>query len=352
MPGALRLVVPLLAAEHRPEPALGFGVMTAVPEIEIDLDVAAEERWASLHAWRSSARALLRFYVTDLGGLQDFRPILMSYCEENVDKEYVAEMRGVARVLEAPEEEVVLANLYYDALKFLLGQGPLGCTGFVVSSSSGLFHARNLDWTTADGLLASETVVFSFRRGPGPILYRTVGWPGFIGCFSGVAPGRFAVTLNAVLSDDRPELAPPITFVLRRALETMPRFDEALGYLRDTRVASDSLLLLSGVRPGEAAVIERSPTRAAVRTAGEGLLIVTNDYRALSTSARGGDAVLAATSCSRYERAEVLLRDRPPKTASDCLAILRDPAVRMGITAQHLVLEPSTGEVSVMRGSD
>jgi hypothetical protein len=48
--------------------------VTGVPEIEVDLDVAAEERWASLHAWRSSARALLRFYVTDLGGLQDFRP--------------------------------------------------------------------------------------------------------------------------------------------------------------------------------------------------------------------------------------------------------------------------------------
>ena len=178
--------------------------MTGVPEIEVDLDVAAEERWASLHAWRSSARAVLRFYVTDLGGLQDFRPMLMSYCEEYVDKEYAAEMRGVARVLDAPEEEVVLANLYYDALKFLLGQGSLGCTGFVVSAASGALHARNLDWTTADGLLASETVVFNFRRGRGPILYRIVGWPGFIGCFSGVAPGRFAVTLNAVLSDDPP----------------------------------------------------------------------------------------------------------------------------------------------------
>jgi hypothetical protein len=110
--------------------------MTAVPEIEVDLDVAAEERWASLHVWRSSARALLRFYVTDLGGLQDFRPMLMSYCKDYVDEEYAAEMRGVARVLDAPEEEVVLANLYYDALKFLLGRGSLGCTGFVVSSAS------------------------------------------------------------------------------------------------------------------------------------------------------------------------------------------------------------------------
>jgi acid ceramidase len=266
--------------------------VTGVPEIEVDLDVAAEERWASLQAWQSSARALLRFYVNDLGGLQDFRPMLMGYCEEYVDKEYVAEMRGIARVLDAPEEEVVLANLYYDALKFLLGQGSLGCTGFVVPSGSRLLHARNLDWTTANGLLSSETIVFNFRRGAGPVLYRTVGWPGFVGCFSGVAPGRFAVSLNAVLSDDPPELAPPITFVLRRTLETMLSFDEAVRHLSGTKVASDSLLLLSGVQPGEATVIERSPARAAVRAAEQGLLIVTNDYRALSGSAGSEDGCL------------------------------------------------------------
>jgi hypothetical protein len=74
----------------------------------------------------------------------------MGYCEEYVDKEYVAEMRGVARVLDAPEEEVVLANLYYDALKFLLGQGSLGCTGFS-AATQGAFRdrVRNLPSTSA-----------------------------------------------------------------------------------------------------------------------------------------------------------------------------------------------------------
>jgi hypothetical protein len=58
-------------------------------------------------------------------------------------------------------------------------------------------------------------------------LYRLVGWPGFAGGFSGLAPGRFAVTLNAVFSNDPVEVATPITFLIRRswrpAVHTMRR---------------------------------------------------------------------------------------------------------------------------------
>lgn len=333
------------------EPRYVSPAMTAIPEIDVDLNLVPEERWTGLRAWRDSALRLLRFYVRDLGGVEGFLSILMSYRDEYVDPEYVAEMRGVARILDAPEEEVVLANLYYDAIKFVLTKGTFACTGFVIDSTQGLIHARNLDWTTADGLLASETVIVNYRRGEGPVVYRTVGWPGFVGCLSGVAPGRFAVTLNAVLSDDEPELAPPITLVLRRALETMPDFGRALALLRDTTVASDSLLLLSGTQLGEMAVIERSPRRAAVRGAEHGRVLVTNDYRALQVSAeQSPDDALAATSCTRYDRAARLLQDHPPNSVDQCLAILRDPGVRMAITVQHMALSASTGELIVARG--
>jgi acid ceramidase len=221
-----------------------------VPEIDIDLRLPPERRWEALSQWKEAARALLRFYVRDIGGLESFAPILTSYRDAFVEPEYVEEMHGVARVLDAPEEEVVLANLYYDAMKLVLSSSSIGCTGFAIDTPSGPLHARNLDWTTAENLLASETLVANFRCGEGEPLYRTVGWPGFIGCFSGVAPGRFGVTLNAVLSDDPPELAAPVSFVLRRALETAPTFERAVAFLRDTPTASDALLLVSGTRRG------------------------------------------------------------------------------------------------------
>ena len=92
------------------------------------------------------------------------------------------------------------------------------------------------------------------------------------------------MTLNAVLSEDRPELAAPISFVLRRVLETAPTFEHAVAQIRDTPIASDALLLVSGTQRGEMVVIERSPTRAAVRAAQDGLVVLTNDYRALASS--------------------------------------------------------------------
>jgi acid ceramidase len=322
--------------------------MAPIPELDIDLNAPPERRWEGLEPWRAVARELLAFYVRDIGGLESFAPMLFEYRDAFVDAEYIAEMRGVARVLDAPEAEVVLANLYYDAIKIVLGAG-IGCTAFAVDTAAGPLHARNLDWTTANGRLASETLIVNFRRRGEAPLYRTVGWPGFIGCLSGVAPGRFAVTLNAVLSDDAPELAPPISFLLRRVLETAESFAAAVALLRDTPVASDSLLLVTGVGSEEMAVVERAPTRSAVRGPKAGTVLVTNDYRALSAS-HGKAAMqgaLAQTSCGRYDRAEKLVREERPRDAEACLKVLRDPGVRMGITVQHLVLSAADGTITV-----
>jgi acid ceramidase len=323
--------------------------MSTIPELDIDLNAPPERRWEQLVDWRAVARELLAFYVRDIGGLDRFAPLLRDYRDAFVDAEYIAEMRGVARVLDAPEEEVVLANLYYDAIKLVLAGG-VGCTAFAVDTDQGPLHARNLDWTTAEGKLASETLIVSFRRGDaGAPLYRIVGWPGFVGCLSGVAPGRFAVTLNAVLSDDAPELATPTTFLLRRVLETAETFEAAVAALRDTPVASDSLLLVTGTRAGQMAVVERAPTRAAVRAPYAGAVFVTNDYRALPVSERSGTirSTLAQTSCGRYARAQQLVREEPPREPGACLRVLCDPRVKMGITVQHLVFSAATGVIRV-----
>jgi hypothetical protein len=322
--------------------------MPSVPQFDVDLKAPPERRWDALAAWRDVGRKLLAFYVRDIGGLDKFAPLLRDYRDAFVDAEYVAEMRGIAGAFDAPEEEVVLANLYYDAIKVVLGGG-IGCTAFAVDTDAGPLHARNLDWTTGEGRLASETMIFNFWRGGGEPLYSTVGWPGFAGCLSGIAMGRFAVTLNAVLSDDPLDLAPPITFILRRALERCKTFDEAVTMLCDARVASDSLLLVSGTNAGQMAVIERAPTRAAVRLPDAGAVFVTNDYRALPATARETtiQSALARTACGRYDRAQELVRYTPPRDPEACLRVLADPGVKMGITVQHMVLSAATGGIHV-----
>jgi hypothetical protein len=302
--------------------------------MQVDLTKPPSRRWALSPEQVTQARGLLEVYQRDLG-IPSF--LVAQIARPIVHDDYWGEMESLAAQAGVPVDDVVCGNLYYDALKTIL----MACTAFAVDTPSGPLHARNLDWWTENGLLASCTMSTRFLGAPAGE-FTIVGWPGFVGAFSAIAPGRFAVSLNAVLSDEPPQAATPIVFLLRQVLETAPDFQSALDALTTTPVASDSLLLLTGTRAGEMAVVERTPTRGEVRHPIAGRLFVTNDYRAIETG-RGRDSELHATACARYDRASNLVAARPPRSAEECLAYLDDPAVRMGITVQQMVFQASSG---------
>ncbi len=278
---------------------------------------------------------MLAVYQRDLGLPA---PLVAELSRPAVRADYWAEMQGIALRAGLPIEEVVCGNLYYDALKAVL----VGCTAFAVDTPAGPLHARNLDWWSENDSLRRHTTQTKFigaREGE----FTTVGWPGFVGAFSGVAYNRFAITLNAVISDERLQMAAPVVFALRQVLEEAAGFESALRTLRSIPLASDSLLLLTGVHEGEMAVIERTPTRAEVRFAENGCIFVTNDYRKMRTGLRNVESELQATACGRYDRISGLVASRVPRDATDCLNYLNDPAVRMGITVQQMVFHAATG---------
>jgi len=248
------------------------------------------------------------------------------------------ELESLSRMLGLPISDTALCNFYYDAIKVVLG-----CTAFAVDSPGGPLHARNLDWWTTSAILSRYTTICNFVGGAAGE-FTTVGWPGFIGAFSGIAPGRFAVTLNAVLSLEPAVPATPVVLVLRGVLEEARSYDEALSVLSAAPLPSDSLLLLSGTRSGEHAVIERTPSRSAVRRGHQGFTCVTNDYRQLQINADSPRSEILASSCRRLERIETLLSAASPHTHEACFRYLSDPAVRMQITAQQMVFQPATGQ--------
>ena len=138
-------------------------------------------------------------------------------------------------------------------------------------------------------------------------------------------------------------MASPVVFALRQVLEEAADFESALHTLRTMPLASDSLLLLTGVREGEMVVIERTPTRAEVRFAENGRIFVTNDYRTVQTGLRSLESALQATACGRYNRISELVASRVPTNGTECLSYLNDRAVRMGITVQQMVFHAATG---------
>ena len=307
-------------------------------EITVDLRRSPKDRWHLTPTQCLQARELLVSYKADLGLSDDTAALLSAAAKEVVRPDHWLEIESLATALDMPAGDVALCNLYYDALKVVLG-----CTAFAVDVGGAILHARNLDWSTENASLARYSAVTHFIGGPvGP--FRTIGWPGFIGTFSGVAAGRFAVTLNAVLSLEQAQLATPVVLMLRTVLEEARSFDEAAAILSDTLLPCDCLLLLTGTRSGEIVVIERTPTRHAVRFAHGGFACVTNNYHLLDANANGTTSKLLATSCSRFERVQALAQNRLPGLPDDCFRYLSDPNVKMEITVQQMVFRAASGE--------
>ncbi|HEX2215852.1 MAG TPA: hypothetical protein VHG27_04035 [Xanthobacteraceae bacterium] len=150
---------------------------------------------------------------------------------------------------------------------------------------------RTLDWPFP-GL--GRGVVVAHQAGTaGEFL--NVTWPGAVGVLTALAPGRFAATINqaplrrrtrgellrfcdyaanAAHTYFRVRHAPP-AHVLRHVFETARDYREAQSLLAEIPVARPVLFALTGTRPKEACVIERTPTAARVI---EGGVLVANDW--------------------------------------------------------------------------
>ncbi len=316
--------------------------MNTIMEQIVDLDKRPSERWRFLEAYTEEMNQLLGCYLNDFSGEEELFSSLDVFKHQIISTEYIEEIDYIASISKYTANQVLMANLYYDALKFYFG-----CTAFAFATENGVFHARNLDWHTDDNLLSEHSCIFQFVKG-GKTVFKSVGWLGFIGVLSGTKVGEFSVTLNAVLSPDSPEIATPISFFLRDVLTSATSYDLAKEQLERTTIASDCLLLLSGMNENELAVIERTPRRFATRYADDQCVVVTNDYKKLENVALK-EGVLQSTSCGRFDRAKELVNRSKPTSSNQCFDILQDDHVMMGITVQQMVFNNQSGEIELIK---
>jgi hypothetical protein len=255
---------------------------------------------------------------------------------------FQAEAVAVARQVEASWRDVMLANLSYD-----LVLARLGCSTVALPTPDGPVVARNMDWWPED-LLARASYLIRFSH-HGELRFINAGWPGSIGVVTGLSARGFAVILNAVTcAEGVRKTGYPVLLYLRRVLEDARDFDAALGMIAEQKLAAPALITVVGTRNDQRVVVERSPTRAALRwPAGDQPLIATNEYRALVQSGESKLGVLAHTACSRYDALNRFFAGhRGDQDIEDAglLYILSDPAVLQSITAQHIILRPRRAE--------
>lgn len=306
--------------------------------ITINLNAKPSERWHWLKDYKQEIDSLFKYYLEDLSSAGIFQDYIETYKTLFINKQYQQEIKSVSGYSDFSENEVFITNLYYDALKFVFG-----CTSFCITNQKEKFHARNLDWWSENNMLGKFTKIFDFKK-DNETQYSLVSWPGFIGALSGVKPRLFSITLNAVLSNESPQFAIPITFLIRDVLEKAKTFDEAVIILSETTIASDCLLMVVGVNKDENVVIERTPTTFSLRKAAGNSLIVTNEYLSLTENKQTNDT-LQLTASGRHQRVNEMIKHKTPESIQDHFDILSDLNVKMDITVQQMIFNPKNGGI-------
>src|SRR5882672_10669099 len=91
-------------------------------ELTIDLRCPPEDRWRLTPSQCQQARELLAMYTADLGLRPDAGAFLTSSAKDFIGSDHWREMESLARSMELPLGDVVMCNLYYDALKVVLSR--------------------------------------------------------------------------------------------------------------------------------------------------------------------------------------------------------------------------------------
>ena len=259
------------------------------------------------------------------------------------------EVGQLAEGIGVSSSDIVTANLAYE-----LGQ--VGCSTFGHATSSGPIHGRNLDWPFPRGLLKKKLTCVRFR-GAAAGDHMAITWPGLFGVLTGVAPGRFSVSVNFVYHSSETGVRSlataamaghwPVAWAVRKALDDAGDFDEAVSFLKTAPLLAPVLFTVCGIDNDERVIIERSTRDHALRRPSEDdPVCVTNHY----LSRRFREAIVYPAGWRTRERFDALterLAARPPRAAVSALNALASEGVLLPDTQHQVAMSARSGTLSV-----
>jgi hypothetical protein len=179
-------------------------------------------------------------------------------------------------------DRMIAANILFDfshaGLKSLFG-----CSSLVVppgdSATGTMLLGRNLDFFDL-GYLHRFSLVTVRRPSQDRLGYLDLGFPGSVGCFSGMNEAGLAVVRHEVLSPNIPVTfdihGMPFMIILRQVLETCRDVAAAVELLSGARHASPGIVVLADET--SAVVAETTPGGVKVRNAATGVTGCTNHF--------------------------------------------------------------------------
>ena len=242
-------------------PFANIKTVRELPCFDIDLDLPAYERWKPLQSVLEAMAPGVRKYIEALVGKGSLGAMALKLCGGlSFCTTYYSDLRAIAQLSGLTLGEVFISNVLTDL--------SARCTSMVVLGPTGRpLHGRNLDWGA--GFLRPSIVRVNFLRSGRP-LYQAVTTPGYVGILTGVAPGRFSVSINyretGLLAGSLLSFMSALSrawssgFLVRHVLENpskYPTYRDAVLALSKSRIIAPCYITVAGINPDEGVVLTR-----------------------------------------------------------------------------------------------
>jgi len=320
-----------------------------VPIYTIDLSLDEHERWAHvIRREKKVARRLVDEGMADFEGIPGFAIKTAGWIFKQFygifGGRYIGEMEAWAEALGITVGEATLMNCSYE-LSHITEQ-LYGCTAGIHSDGQHLRHVRSMDWPLPT--IGPATRIFHFVDG-GREFY-SVGICGHVSVLSGMVPGAYSVTINWAPPAGRPRFDWGPSFLLRETLEQCDTYAAAVDVLTHTKLSTPVFFTVCGVRRGQACVIERTHTEAAVRKTRGPVITQANHHVAKKFVANNGPFDAEDDSVVRAETLKIELESlATPTLLDDVAACLDVEPVCNEQSFQQMAFCPATGELKAWR---
>jgi hypothetical protein len=251
--------------------------------------------------------------------------------------DYRREMEAMYQAAGVDQDRAVLSNTFYDVKKVVF------CSALLVtperSTEGGPLLGRNLDYPPL-GYANEYSLVTVYRPSGARHAFASIGFPGMVGCLSGMNDAGLTVAVMEAYQVRRGNKwlrlsGMPFALCFRRLLEECASVEAACALLNGMRRTGMNSLVVAD-RSG-VAVFEITPDRVVVRPARDGVCVCTNHF--CTEELRPRVTLNLFKTLTHYAVLEQTTRERSTFGVPNLHAALRAVS-EDDITLQTMVFEP------------
>ena len=262
--------------------------------------------------------------------------------------DYREEMQAMASAADVDPDLAVLGNTMFDLKKVVF------CSALLVepdrSATGGTLLGRNLDYPSL-GYAHEYTLVTVYRPTHARHHFATVGFPGLLGCLSGMNDAGLTVAVLEVMQGPMTgkrfdPTGMPYALCYRRLLEECATIDEAYELL--SKMKRTGLSNLAVADQGGVAVFEITPERVVVRRSQRGTCVCANHF--CSDELKALVTFNYFATCDRFQTL-TKVSELQRKLGPDDLQVGLHEACLKTLTMQTMVFEPQALRLHLAAGS-